>query len=41
MLGVDLDVITEKLQVEGVRAFSASLDKRLANLGKRRHAIHA
>jgi len=39
-LGVDLDMITEKLQEDGVSAFNASLDKLLANLDKKRRAIY-
>ena len=40
-LGVDLDMITERLQKDGVNAFIASLDKLLANLDKKRRAIYA
>ncbi len=34
--GIDLNAITGKLQKEGVASFSASLDKLLENLGKKR-----
>ncbi len=40
-LGIDLDAITERLQLDGIAAFIASLDKLLANLEKKRHALHA
>ncbi len=40
-LGIDLDAITERLQQEGIAAFISSLDKLLANLDKKRHAICA
>ena len=39
-LGVDLDMITERLQKDGVNALIVSLDKLLANLDKKRRAIY-
>ena len=38
-LGIDLDAITEKLQRDGVASFSASIDKLLASLDKKCHAL--
>ena len=38
-LGVDLDAITEQLQVDGVAAFSASFDQLMAALDKKRVAL--
>jgi transaldolase len=40
-LGIDLNVITERLQQEGIDAFTSSLDKLLANLDRKRSAICA
>ena len=40
-LGIDLHALTEKLQQEGVEAFRASLDKLLATLDRKCHAIYA
>ncbi|MFH1652416.1 MAG: transaldolase [Chloroflexota bacterium] len=37
-LGVDLDAITEQLQVDGVKAFADSFEKLLAALEEKRHA---
>ncbi|HXJ42200.1 MAG TPA: transaldolase [Bryobacteraceae bacterium] len=37
-LGIDLKAATEKLQKDGVAAFSSSLDKLLANLDKKRRS---
>jgi transaldolase len=37
-MGIDLDAITEKLQVDGVAAFAASYDKLLAALDEKRKA---
>ena len=38
-LGIDLDRITEKLQVDGVAAFAASFDQLMAALDKKRNAM--
>jgi transaldolase/glucose-6-phosphate isomerase len=38
-LGVDLEVITEKLQQDGVAAFAASFDQLMASLEKKRKAM--
>ena len=38
-LGVDLNTITEKLQVDGVGAFAASFDQLMASLDKKRNAM--
>jgi transaldolase/glucose-6-phosphate isomerase len=38
-LGVNLDAITEKLQVDGVASFSASFDQLMAALEKKRQAM--
>jgi transaldolase/glucose-6-phosphate isomerase len=38
-LGIDLEAITEKLQVEGVAAFAASFDQLMAALDKKRVAL--
>jgi transaldolase / glucose-6-phosphate isomerase len=38
-LGIDLDAITEKLQVDGVAAFAASFDQLMAALDKKRKAL--
>jgi transaldolase len=38
-LGIDLDVITEKLQQDGVAAFAASFDQLMAALEKKRKAL--
>ena len=38
-LGIDLDVITNKLQVDGVAAFSASFDQLMAALEKKRRIM--
>ncbi len=40
-LGIELDDITEKLQLDGIAAFAAAYDKVLAALDKKRHAIVA
>ena len=40
-LGIDLDDITEKLQLDGIAAFAAAYDKVLAALDKKSHAIVA
>jgi transaldolase/transaldolase/glucose-6-phosphate isomerase len=40
-LGIDLDVITEKLQVDGVTAFAASFDQLLAAVEEKRKRIVA
>lgn len=40
-LGVDLNQITQTLQDEGVAAFSTSLDKLLATLDRKSHAIQS
>ena len=40
-LGIDLNAITEKLQVEGVKAFSESMDKLLESLEEKRCTIVA
>lgn len=40
-MGIDLDAITEKLQVDGVAAFAASYDKLLAALEEKRKATVA
>jgi len=40
-LGIDLDAITEKLQVDGVAAFAASFDQLIAALDKKRSALVA
>ncbi len=37
--GIDLDAITEKLQKDGVAAFTASFDQLMAGLEKKRHAM--
>jgi transaldolase len=38
-LGIDLDVLTEKLQADGVKSFSSSFDQLLAALEKKRQAL--
>ncbi len=38
-LGIDLDAITEKLQVDGVAAFAASFDQLMSALEKKRKAM--
>lgn len=38
-IGIDLDVITEKLQRDGVAAFAASFDQIMAALSKKRQAL--
>jgi len=40
-LGIDLNAVTEKLQVEGVQAFAESMDKLLESLEEKRCAIVA
>jgi transaldolase len=38
-LGIELDVLTEKLQADGVKSFSSSFDQLLAALEKKRQAL--
>jgi transaldolase len=40
-LGIDLDAITEKLQVDGVASFASAYDRVLAALGKKRDKMLA
>ena len=40
-LGIDLDDISEKLQLDGIAAFAAAYDRVVAALEKKSHAIVA
>lgn len=40
-LGIDLDAITERLQVEGVAAFAASFEQLIAALEEKRRTVHS
>jgi transaldolase len=40
-LNIDLDAVAEKLQQEGLSAFTASLDKLLAGITRKYHTAHA